>query len=100
MLAVSSVHASYTMTELVGTPLDIPNTVNTVIWDNTDTGYPNDDDKQTVAIGFPFQFDNTIYNNVTIFTNGILKFGAIERMHRDFRNEALATDEGNQFIAV
>jgi MSHA biogenesis protein MshQ len=100
MLAVSSVQASYTMTELVGTPLDIPNTVNTVIWDNTDTGYPNDDDKQTVAIGFPFQFDNTIYNNVTIFTNGILKFGAIERMHRDFRNEALATDEGNQFIAV
>jgi MSHA biogenesis protein MshQ len=100
MLSVSAAQASYTMTELVGTPLDIPDTVNTVVWDNTDTGYPNDDDKQTVAIGFPFQFDNAIFNNVTIFTNGILKFGAVERMHRDYRNEVLATDEGNQFIAV
>lgn len=100
LCSVSIVHASYTMTELEGTALDVPDTINTVVWENTDTSYPNDDDKQTVAIGFPFQFDNTIYNNVTIFTNGILKFGAIERMHRDYTNEALATDEGNRFIAV
>jgi MSHA biogenesis protein MshQ len=92
--------ASYTMTELVATPLDVPDTVNTVVWDNTDTSYPDDDDKQTVAIGFPFQFDNTAYNDVTILTNGILKFGAIERMHRDYQNEALDTNEGDRFVAI
>jgi MSHA biogenesis protein MshQ len=100
LFTASVASASYTMTELEGTVLDVPDTVNTVVWENTDTSYPNDDDKQTVAIGFPFQFDATIYNDVTIFTNGIIKFGAIERMHRDYRNEALATDEGNQFIAI
>ena len=92
--------ASYVMTELEGTPLDVPSPINTVVWDNTDTGYPNDDDKQTVSIGFPFQFDNTLYNDVTILTNGILKFGDVERMHRDYVNESLATDEGDRFIAI
>jgi MSHA biogenesis protein MshQ len=92
--------ASYVMTELEATTLDVPDVSNTVDWDNTDTGYPNDDDKETVNIGFPFQFDNTIYTEVTILTNGILKFGAIERMHRDYSNEALATDEGDRFIAI
>lgn len=96
----SPAQASYTMTELVATPLDVPDTVNDVVWDNTDTAYPNDDDKQTVNIGFPFQFDNIIYNDVTILTNGILKFGAVERMHRDWKNEALDTDEGDRIIAV
>ncbi len=92
--------ASYSMTELEASALEVPDTINTVVWENTDTNYPDDDDKQTVSIGFPFQFDDTIYNSVTIFTNGILKFGAIERMHRDYRNEALATDEGDRFIAI
>ena len=92
--------ATYTMNELVATPLDVPDTINSVVWDNTDTGYPDDDDKQTVSIGFPFQFADTVYNDVTIFTNGILKFGAIERMHRDYRNEALDSNEGDRFIAV
>jgi MSHA biogenesis protein MshQ len=99
-LFCSTTYASYSMTELEATALDVPDSINTVVWDNTDTGYPDDDDKQTVAIGFPFQFDNTLYNNVTILTNGILKFGAIERMHRDYRNEELDTNEGDRFIAV
>lgn len=100
ILFTVSLHASYSMTELEATSLDVPDVVNTVNWDNTDTGYPDDDDKQTVAIGFPFQFDNTLYNDVTILTNGLLKFGAIERMHRDYRNESLDSDEGDRFIAV
>ena len=93
-------YSSYFMTELEATALDVPDVINMVDWDNTDTGYPNDDDKQTVAIGFSFQFDDTLYTDVTILTNGILKFGAIERMHRDYRNEALPTDEGDRFISV
>lgn len=93
-------HAGYVMTELEGTPLDVPSPINTVVWDNTDTNYNDDDDKQTVPIGFPFQFDDTIYNNVTILTNGILKFGDVERMHRDYINESLPTDEGDNFIAI
>ncbi len=97
---LSIVAASYSMTELEATALDVPDVKTLVVWDNTDTGYPNDDDKQTVAIGFPFQFDSVLYNNVTILTNGILKFGAIERMHRDYRNETLATDEGDRFVAI
>ncbi len=95
-----SVQASYVMTELEATPLDVPDVINTANWDNTDTSYPNDDDKQTVAIGFPFQFDNTIYTNTTILTNGIIKFGNVQRMHRDYRNEELATNEGDRIIAV
>ena len=93
-------NASYTMTELEGTPLETPDVINTVVWENTDTNYPDDDDKQTVAIGFPFQFDNIIYNDLTIFTNGIIKFGATERMHRDYTNSSLATNQGDRFIAI
>lgn len=100
LLIHSSSHASYSMTELEATALDVPDVLNTVVWDNTDTRYPNDDDKQTVAIGFPFQFDTVQYNNVTILTNGILKFGAIERMHRDYQNEALDSNEGDRFVAI
>ena len=64
-------YSSYFMTELEATALDVPDVINMVDWDNTDTGYPNDDDKQTVAIGFSFQFDDTLYTDVTILTNGI-----------------------------
>lgn len=93
-------HASYVMTELEATDLDVPDISNTVVWDNTDTNYPDDDDKETVAIGFPFQFDDTTYNSATIFTNGIVKFGDTERMHRDYRNEELDTNEGDRIIAI
>lgn len=93
-------HAGYVMTELEATDLDVPDVSNTVTWDNTDTNYPDDDDKETVAIGFPFQFDDTTYNDATILTNGIIKFGDIERMHRDYINEGLDTNEGDRIIAI
>ena len=100
LLLTTTAHASYTMTELEGTPLEVPDIVNTVAWDGLDTDFPNDDDKQLVSIGFPFQFDNFNYEFVTIFTNGILKFLPADRMHRDYINESLPTDEGDGFIAV
>jgi MSHA biogenesis protein MshQ len=88
------------MTELEGTALDIPDDITIINWDNLDTNYPDDDDKALVPIGFPFQFDNIEYNNVTVFTNGILKFLPTERMHRDYINESLPTNEGDGFIAI
>ena len=93
-------NASYTMTELEGTRLEVPTTVNTVVWDNLDTSYPNDDDKQIILLDFPFQFDSVIYSSLSIFTNGIISFSPTDRMHRDYINEALPTDEGDKFIAV
>ena len=94
------VNASYTMTELEGTPLEVPDTVNTVVWDNLDTNYPNDDDKQVIVLDFPFQFDSVSYPALTIFTNGIIKFLPTERMHRVFSNNSLPTSSGDNFLAV
>lgn len=100
LFLTTTANASYTMTELEGTPLETPDVVNTVAWDGLDTNFPSDDDKQIVSIGFPFQFDTLSYDFVTIFTNGILKFLPVDRMHRDYINESLPTDEGDGFIAV
>ena len=94
------VSASYTMTELEGTPWEVPDTVNTVVWDNLDTNFPNDDDKQTIVLDFPFQFDSVSYPALTIFTNGIIKFLPTDRMHRVYTNEQLPTNKGDEFIAV
>ena len=95
-----NVFASYELTELEATALDVPDTSTVVSWDNTDTGFPDDDDKVVVNIGFNFTFDNTQYSQVRILTNGILQFGPDQRLHRDFRNEELPTDEGDRIIAV
>ncbi len=100
VLFSSELLASYELTELEATALDVPDVVNVVSWDNTDTGYPNDDDKVVVNIGFNFTFDNTQYSQVRILTNGILQFGPDQRLHRDYRNEQLPTDEGDRIIAV
>ncbi|MCG8672038.1 MAG: LamG domain-containing protein [Pseudomonadales bacterium] len=92
--------ATYTMTELEGTALDVPTSSTTVSWDNTDTSYPNDDDQTVVNIGFTFRFAATDYTQVRIHTNGILQFGASTRMHRDYRNENLPTNDGDNIILV
>ena len=92
--------ATYTMTELNGTALDNPPGATVVSWDNTDTSYPNDDDKVEVNIGFDFRFADTDYSQVRILTNGILQFGASSRMHRDWQNENLPTNQGDRFISV
>lgn len=94
------VNAQYILTELEGTALDIPDTTNTVSWDNTNTSYPNDDDKQVVNIGFDFTFGSSQYSQVRILTNGILHFGADQGLHRDYRNQPLPTEDGDRLIAV
>lgn len=100
MLIPTSVFAAtYTVSELLPTPLDSPDVVNTVSWDRTDTSYPDDDDKVLVNIGFPFTFKDVAYNQVRILTNGILHFGLDQRFHRDYRNDSLPTGEANRFIA-
>lgn len=91
--------ATYTVSELLPTPLDVPSVVNTVTWDRTDTGYPDDDDKVLVNIGFPFTFKDTAYTSVRILTNGVLHFGADQRLHRVFNNVTLPTASADRFIA-
>jgi MSHA biogenesis protein MshQ len=101
LFSVSLTHASYSMTELERTVLDVPDNVILVEWDGLDTNNPDvDDDKALVPIGFAFPFDNIEYNYLTVFTNGILKFLPIDQMHLDHINESLPTREGNGFIAV
>ena len=101
MLFISSsiYAATYTVSELLPTPLDTPTLVTTVNWDRTDTNYPNDDDKVLVNIGFPFTFKNIAYTQVRILTNGVLHFGADQRFHRIYNNVALPTNSADRFIA-
>ncbi len=98
-LSSAAYSATYTVSELLPTPLDTPNIVSTVSWDRTDTGYPDDDDKVLVNIGFPFTFKDTAYSQVRILTNGVLHFGADQRFHRVFNNVALPTNSADRFIA-
>lgn len=91
--------ATYTVSELLPTPLDVAPVTTTIAWDRTDTGYPNDDDKVLVNIGFPFTFKDVAYNQVRILTNGVLHFGANQRFHRVFNNVQLPTGSADRFIA-
>ena len=91
--------ATYEATELLATSMETPSALITVNWDNTDTGYPDDDDKTVANIGFDFTFKDTTYNQVRILTNGVLHFGTDQRFHRDYQNEALPTTQADRFIA-
>lgn len=91
--------ATYTVAELLPTPLDVPDAINTVSWENSDTAYPNDDDKRLVNIGFPFTLKDTSYTQLRILTNGVLHFGAEQRFHRVYNNTALPSNSADLFIA-
>ena len=99
VLPASVQAATYTVAELLPTPLDVPSVVNTVSWENSDTAYPNDDDKRLVNIGFPFTFKDTAYTQLRILTNGVLHFGADQRFHRVYSNGSLPTSSADRFIA-
>ncbi len=99
MVAKSAVAATYTVSELLPTPLDTPNIPSTVSWDRTDTSYPDDDDKVLVNIGFPFTFKDTVYTQVRILTNGVLHFGDDQRFHREYTNASLPTNLADRFIS-
>ncbi len=94
-----AIAATYSVSELLPTPLDVPAVVNTISWENTDTSYPNDDDQRLVSISFPFTFKDVTYTQVRVLTNGVLHFGADERFHRVYSNSALPTNSADRFIA-
>lgn len=60
-----------------------------VVWDQSCTGYPRDDDKQTVNLGFSFTFADVAYTQVRIHANGVLQFGADNGFHRQYTNSDL-----------
>ncbi len=70
-----------------------------VSWEQANTGFPIDDDKQLVNIGFTFNFGGVDYTQVRIFSNGILHFGADQSFHTDYTNEALPVNGADRFIA-
>lgn len=70
-----------------------------VTWENTSTSYPNDDDRQTVNIGFTFNYGGVNYTQLQIITNGLLHFGANQNMHQAFTNTTLPTGAYDRFIA-
>ena len=47
-----------------------------IVWDQTQTAYPRDDDKQVINIGFTFNFAGVNYTQVRVNSNGALQFGA------------------------
>lgn len=65
-------------------------TTNTnIVWDQTQTGFPRDDDKQVINIGFTFNFAGVNYTQVRVHSNGVLQFGADTQFHRQFTNDDL-----------
>jgi MSHA biogenesis protein MshQ len=63
--------------------------VNNVVWDQTCTSYPRDDDKTVVNIGFTFNFAGVDYTQVRVHSNGALQFGADTGFHRQYTNTDL-----------
>ena len=65
-------------------------TTNTnVVWDQTQTGFPRDDDKQVINIGFAFNFAGVDYTQVRVHSNGVLQFGTDTQFHRQYSNSDL-----------
>lgn len=60
-----------------------------IVWDQTQTAYPRDDDKQVINIGFTFNFAGVNYTQVRVNSNGALQFGADTQFHRQFTNADL-----------
>ncbi len=70
-----------------------------VVWDQTNTSYPIDDDKQVVNIGFNFTFAGTSYSQVRIISNGLLQFGADQAMQQAYLNQPLPAPVYLNFLA-
>ncbi|MBX9754332.1 MAG: LamG domain-containing protein, partial [Pseudomonadaceae bacterium] len=65
-------------------------TTNTnIVWDQTQTAFPQDDDKKVINIGFTFNFAGVDYTQVRVHSNGALQFGADTQFHRQFTNTDL-----------
>ena len=88
--------AAYTSSIIPQTAFD--NTTTNVVWANTNTGFPVDDDHQLVPIGFNFTFGGVTYTQTRIISNGALHFGTDQAVHQTFNNTALPTGAGDRLI--
>ncbi len=86
-MAASAQAATYIFDDTV--PFSWETASTNVVWDQVNTAYPIDDDKQLVNIGFTFNFAGVNYTQVRILANGALHFGADQGFHKDYSNEAL-----------
>ncbi len=77
-------------------------TTNNVVWDQTNTSYPRDDDKMVVNFtgGFSFTFGNVSYNSVRIISNGALQFGADSAFHQVYNNTSLPVSNHDRLILM
>jgi len=91
-----NLQAAYTFSVIPQTAFD--NTTTNVVWSNTNTGFPNDDDHQLVPIGFNFSFGGVNYTQTRIISNGMLHFGADQAVHQAFANTTLPTGAGDRLV--
>ncbi len=96
--AVSSAQAA-TYCMLTGQPYAWDSASTNVVWDQTNTAYPIDDDKQVVNMGFNFTFAGVSYSQVRIMSNGLLQFGPDQAMHQAYLNQPLPTPVYLNFLA-
>ncbi len=82
------VQAAYTVSVIPQTAFEA--TTTNVVWENTNTGFPDDDDQQLVPIGFNFSYGGVTYTQVRIVSNGLLHFGADQAVHQQYINTTLA----------
>lgn len=97
-IAAPSIAATYSYND--SAPYNWESASTDVVWERRDTGYPVDDDKDVVNIGFSFPFGGSSYTQVRILSNGILQFGADQRLHRAYQNAALPYNGGDRAIYV
>jgi len=88
-----------TYCQVTNTPYAWETASTNVVWERTSTSYPDDDDRQTVNIGFTFNFGGVNYTQLQIITNGLLHFGANQNMHQAYNNTTLPSGTYDRFIA-
>ena len=98
LVVLNSFHQAHAYTATVIPQTAFDTTTTNVVWENTNTGYPADDDQQQVAIGFSFPFGGTSYNQVRIISNGLLHFGADQAIHQIYNNRALPIGSADRMI--
>lgn len=99
-LCGSWAHAALAATYAVqATPYAWETASTDVVWEQTNTAYPQDDDKQLVNIGFTFNYGGVGYTQVRIITNGALHFGADQNFHQAFNNTAFPIAAADRVIA-
>jgi hypothetical protein len=75
---------------------------NNVIWEQSNTSYPRDDDKKNISFtgDFTFTFGGIAYNAVRIHSNGALQFGADSAFHQVFTNTNLPVSGHDRLILM